>query len=153
MLVIHWSKQNNTSKILSNGISPSKRKNKNIKGIYVFPFLRNKTLTGNWRRNLKTWDNIIGNCNGYIFKLSNEDFPLYAGYWFFNRTDPHEAVVESIEALSAKYGDFFSGYITNKTENGIPYNWDDFEIIIPNKIASKKIIKIVRDKEPKNKKA
>lgn len=153
MLVIHWSKQNNTSKILSNGISPAKRKNKNLKGVYVYPFSRNKTLSGNWKRNLKTWDKIIGNYNGYIFQLTNEDFPLYAGYWFFNRTDPKDAMVENIKELSEKYGEFFSGGIANMTEDGIPYNWDDFEIIVPRRVSPKRIIKIIRDKEPKNKKA
>ncbi len=85
MLVIHWAKQNKTSAILTNGIHPSyprrDREKRDPQGVYVYPFSRNKTLVSNWRRNLKTWDGQLGNYNGFLFRLVEEDFPLIAGYW------------------------------------------------------------------------
>jgi len=157
MLVIHWAKQNTTNIILANGIRPASRKDKetgdpkNSKGVYVYPFSRNKTLIGNWRRNLKTWDTTLGNYNGFLFRLEPEDFPLLAGYWFFNRQEPEEAKIESMQELAKKYGDFFSGEILNKSENGFNYNWTDFEIILPHHIEARRIIKVIRDREPKKK--
>ncbi len=57
MLLIHWSKHKNTTDILKNGIRPKKRKARDeylesIKGVWSFPFTRNKTLNTNWKRNL-----------------------------------------------------------------------------------------------------
>jgi hypothetical protein len=155
MLVIHWAKQNRTSAIKANGLRPAQRRDretgepKNIKGVYVYPFSRNKTLRGNWRRNLKRWDMQLGNYNGFVFRLVPEDFPLFAGYWFFNRSEPQQAEIQSMEELTTKYGGFFSGEIVNMTERGISYNWEDFEIIIPGHITAHRIIRIVRDREPK----
>lgn len=154
MLVIHWAKQNKTNTILANGIRPASRKDretgepKNAKGVYVYPFSRNKTLIGNWRRNLKTWDTTLGNYNGFVFRLEPEDFPLLAGYWFCNRQEPEEAEINSRQELTEKYGDFFSGEIVNKTEDGFNYNWMDFEMILPHHIEARRIIKVIKDREP-----
>src|SRR5216684_1824132 len=99
MLVIHWARHNKTSSILANGFRPSfrnrKGKRRNPAGVYVYPFSRNKTLSGNWRRNLKTWDSKLGNYNGFVFRLVKDDFPLIAGYWFFNRSDFEDGTVLS----------------------------------------------------------
>jgi hypothetical protein len=126
MLVVHWAKHNKTSSILANGIRPSYRRRagarRNPKGVYVYPFSRNRTLIGNWRRNLKTWDARLGNYNGFIFRLVEEDFPLIAGYWFFNRSVPEESIVPSLAVLAERYGDFFSGKILNPSLNGNCYN-------------------------------
>ena len=150
MLVIHWSKQNRTQQILSNGIRPSKRKRSGyIRGVYVYPFSKNRTLSGNWKRNLKSWDHVRGNFNGFVFRLEKEDFPLYAGYWFFNRSNPEDTKVNHLKELEEKYGGFFSGDIVHKTIDGIPINWDDFEIIIPHKITEDRIMKVIRDREPR----
>jgi hypothetical protein len=157
MLVIHWAKQNTTATILANGIRPASRKDKetgeqkNVKGVYVYPYSRNKTLIGIWRRNLKTWDTTLGNYNGFIFRLELVDFPLLAGDWFFNRQDPEKAKINSLEELTEKYGDFFSGEIANKTEDGFSYDWTDFEIILPHYIAARRIIKVIKDRQPKGK--
>jgi hypothetical protein len=152
MLVIHWAKHNKTSSILANGIRPSYRRRdgerKNPKGVYVYPFPRNKSLVGNWRRNLKTWDTRLGNYNGFIFRLAEEDFPLIAGYWFFNRSAPEESTVSSLTELAEKFGDFFSGKILNPSPEGLSYNWEDFEIIVPRHIGPKRIIKVLKDREP-----
>jgi hypothetical protein len=153
MLVIHWANHNRTTSILGNGIRPSYRrrdgKSSNPKGVYVYPFSRNKTLIGTWRRNLKTWDTQLANYNGFVFKLVEEDFPLIAGYWFSNRSAPRECTVSSLEQLSREYGEFFSGKILNPSPKGLSYNWEDFEIIIPRHIHPKRIIKVLRDREPK----
>ena len=153
MLVIHWAKHKKTTSILSNGIRPSYRRRggsrRNPKGVYVYPFSRNKTLVGNWRRNLKTWDTQLGNYNGFIFRLVEEDFPLIAGYWFFNRSLSEESIVPSLSALAEKYGDFFSGEILNPSPEGVGHNWEDFEIVIHRHIEPRRIVKVLKDREPK----
>jgi hypothetical protein len=118
-------------------------------GVYVYPFSTFSTLVGNWRRNLKAWDHKLGNYNGFIFRLAPDDFPLIAGYCFFNRSETERCTVRSLEELSSLYGDFFSGDIANKSEDGIPYNWADFEIVIPRRIEPSRIMKVVRDRPPK----
>ena len=154
MLVIHWAKQNTTANILTYGLRPGYRRQpggarKNPKGVYVYPFSTNRTLCGTWRRNLKRWDNHIANYNGFVFRLHEDDFPILAGYWFFNRSNPVEAWVQSLQELSAQFGDFFSGDIVDKREDGLSYNWEDFEIIIPKHIAPQRIIRVIRDREPR----
>ena len=153
MLVIHWAKQNKTSSILANGIRPSFRsvdgQRYNPKGVYVYPYSRNKTLIGNWRRNLKTWDTNLGNYNGFVFKLEPEDFPVLAGYWFFIRKTPVDHFIKSPKELTSRYGDFFSGKILEYSAEGFSYNRFDFEIIIPKQIEPNRIIKVIRDREPK----
>lgn len=152
MLVVHWAKHNRTSSIRSNGIRPSFRRRhgerKNSKGVYVFPFSRNRTLSGNWRRNLKAWDSKLGNYNGFVFRLTEGDFPLTAGYLFFNRSRYEDSFVLTMKDLSEKYGDFFSGSILEPNDEGFCFNWEDFEIIIPNRIDPKRILKVIRDREP-----
>lgn len=153
MLVIHWAKHNNTSAILANGIRPSsaarRMGTRNPKGVYVYPYSRNKTLAGNWRRNLKNAVGRLGNYNGFIFRLEQEDFPLIAGYWFLNREHTEQCTVHSMEALSALYSDFFSGKILRPDTDGIPYNWTDFEIILPTHVAARRIMTVVKDREPR----
>lgn len=151
MLVIHWARQNKTNTILANGIRPTYRKHKesgerkNAKGVYVYPYSRNKTLIGNWRRNLKVWDTTLGNYNGFVFRLNPSDFPLIAGDWYFNRLNPEAAKITSLQELTENYGDYFSGEIVNQ------WDWTDFEIIIPNHIDANRIMKIIKDREPTTK--
>jgi len=153
MLVVHWAKHNKTTSILANGIRPSfRRRNgerRNIKGVYIYPFPRNKTLAGNWRRNLKTWDTSLGNYNGFVFRLESEDFPLIAGYWFFNRQSSESRTFSSLKELAELLGDFFSGKILEPSPERFGYNWEDFEIIVPCRIEPSRIIKVLKDREPK----
>ncbi len=153
MLVIHWAKHNLTSRILKYGIRPCFRRGsvgrRNPKGVYVYPFSRSSTLNSNWRRNLKVWDRRLGNFNVFVLRLVPEDFPVLAGYWFFNRSDPDEGIIETLDELSDRYGEFFSAEIVNMRENGVPYNWNDFEIIIPRRIAPSRFIKVLKDRPPK----
>jgi hypothetical protein len=153
MLVVHWAKHNKTTSILANGIRPSFRRRdgerKNTKGVYVYPFTRNKTLVGNWRRNLKTWDTNLGNYNGFVFRLESGDFPLIAGYWFLNRQSSDRRTFESLKVLAEFNGDFFSGKILEPSSDGFSYNWEDFEIIAPSRIEPSRIIKVLKDREPK----
>jgi hypothetical protein len=150
MLVIHWARQNSTGHITKNGIRPSSRRD--LKGVYVYPFSMVPTLSGNWRRNLKALDHKLGNYNGFIFRLVPDDFPLIAGYWFFNRSETERCTVHSLDELSSLYGDLFSGEIATKSEDGIFYNWEDFEIIMPRHIESSRIMKIIQDRPPKKSK-
>jgi hypothetical protein len=153
MLVVHWAKHNKTTSILANGIRPSFRRRDgerlNTRGVYVYPFTRNKTLMGNWRRNLKTWDTNLGNYNGFVFRLESGDFPLFAGDWFSNRQSSERCLFESLEELAALHGDFFSGKIVELSPEGFRYNWEDFEIILPYRIEPRRIIKVLKDREPK----
>lgn len=157
MLVIHWARQNQTSSILANGIRPAARKDrhtgerKNAKGVYVYPFSRHKTLVGNWRRNLKNWDAKRGNYNGFVIRLQPEDFPLVAGYWFLNRAELKEGIVTTVEELSTRYGAFFSGDIANHTADGTHFDWTDFEIILRHRVPPQRIIKVIKDREPRPK--
>ena len=157
MLVIHWAMQNKTSVILANGIRPSARKCPNgaacnSKGVYVYPFSRNKTLRGNWRRNLKVWDNGIGNRNGFVFRLEPQDFPLLAGHWVFLQLDPEGGKLKSLQELAERCGDYFSGAVADKVDSfGDGYNWSDFEIIIPRLVEPRRIIKVIKDREPRRK--
>jgi len=152
MLVVHWARHNKTSSILANGIRPSYRPGdgarKNPKGVYVYPFSRQKTLNSNWRRNLKVWDTRLGNYNGFVFRLAEEDFPLIAGYWFFNRSNPEDCIMSSLKVLDEKYGDFFSGKILEPSPEGLVYNWQDFEIIIPRHIKAHRISRVLKDRDP-----
>jgi hypothetical protein len=107
--------------------------------VYVYPFSRNKTLTSNWRRNLKIWDGRLGNYNGFLFRLVEEDFPLIAGYWFFNRSSPPKNTVASLRELTERYGEFFSGEITKPGPDGVSYNWSDFELILPRQVVARRI--------------
>ena len=152
MLVVHWTKQNLTGEVLANGIRPSSRLlppdfhdyRTNPKGVYVYPFSRNKTQVGIWRSQLKTWGEKPANFNGFVFRLVPEDCPLIVGYWFINRNRPRESVVTSLGELTSLYKEFFTGEIVNSE-----YNWTDFEIIVPRRIGPKRILRILKDREPK----
>jgi hypothetical protein len=100
-------------------------------------------MTGNWRRNLKTWDGHLGNYNGFVFRLTAADFPLIAGNWESNRTDPMECVVRSLEEFGPLVKSFFT-----QSNRDIEEEWGDFEIIIPQRIEPKRIMKVIRDREP-----
>lgn len=151
MLVVHWAKQNTTNDILANGIKPASRKlnsdygvcTGNVKGVYVYPFSRNKTQRGVWRRQLKRWDNILGNYNGFVFRLNPSDFPLVVGYWWSNRMSHESNVVDSLGQLHEAWGDIFSSRVVDSG-----YEWEDFEIIVTSQIAPRRIIKVLRDREP-----
>lgn len=142
MLVIHWALQNKTSSILSNGIKQSLRKRASqpkLKGVYVYPFVRNRFLTGTWRRNLKSWNKRMGNYNGFIFRLKSSDFPLHAGSWMLNAKDPAASSISSIKVLSKRHGKFLS--------SGVQTGSDDFEIIIPRHITPDRIIRVIKGRK------
>ena len=162
MLVIHWAHQNQTHRILKDGIRPACRRRKawgglgpkrqiNAKGVYVFPFSRNSTTNSTWRRQLKVWGKGKGNgnMNGFVFKLEEGDFPLHASDWESNRAafaspDRRElqeyCIFQSMDELAAKYG---KAYFTDTNSRE---SYDDFEIIIPRHITSRRIIKIVQER-------
>lgn len=97
---------------------------------------------------MKTWDSKLGNYNGFVFRLTEADFPLIAGYWFLNRSQYEDSLVLTMQDLSEKYGDFFSGSILEPNDEGFYFNWEDFEIILPNRIDPKRILKVLKDREP-----
>jgi len=157
MLVIHWARQNQTSSILANGLRPAARKDrdtgekKNAKGVYAYPFSRHKTLMGVWRRNLKKWDAKCGNYNGFVIRLQPEDFPLLAGFWYANRAAPEEATIHSMEELAERYGEYFSGDAVNRPDDGYANDWNEFEIVLHKHVEPRRIIKVIKDREPKSK--
>ncbi len=74
MLALHWSPAKNTKKILKTGITKSKI------GLYCFPLTNIKSIDTWWAKALKFRRGNIA-YNGFIFKISNEDFPAYFNSW------------------------------------------------------------------------
>ncbi len=146
MLVIHWSKHNLTSRILKNGIRLSEWHGKN-RGVYVYPMTPHSTLNRNWQHNLKVWNNRLGNYNGFVFRLTQKDFPVRASVWALLRSAPEKYIFHSLKELTAFY-DYFFSMISEKQEDLPFYLWDDFEIIIPRRIPPCRIKKVIRDREP-----
>jgi hypothetical protein len=157
MLVIHWAPQNQTSSILANGIRPAARKDRgngegvNSRGVYLYPFSRNKTLVGVWRRNLKKWDVKRGNFNGLVLRLQPEDFPLLAGYWYVIRAEPEAAKITSMQELAERYGEYFSGEAVDRPDDGFANDWNEFEIVLLQHVEPRRIIKLIKDREPRRK--
>lgn len=160
MLVIHWAKQNQTHRILKDGIRPTCRRRRplfqpgpkqqiNAKGVYVFPYSGNSVVNSTWRRQLKKWSNRHANMNGFVFRLEEGDFPLYASDWESNRaafTSPGNrelqeyTMFDSLGQLAARYGkEYF-------TDEGDRCAYDDFEMIIPRHVAANRIIKVIRER-------
>ena len=155
MLLIHWSKHNNTSDIIKNGIKSIRRKNKDydeseLKGVWCFPYTRNKTYNNNWKTNLKSWRKIKTNFNGFVFKLEENDFPIYAGDWLYIAMKPDDHKFHTYSDFINKYGKYFSAENMNfeegKSSNQNDIDLNNFEIIIPNKIESGRIVKIIKDR-------
>lgn len=152
MLLIHWTKQNNTNDIIKNGIKPTRRKNKDydenqLKGVWCFPYTRHKTLNNNWKSNLKSWRNIKSNFNGFVFKLEETDFPIYAGDWFYIAQGPKFHKFACYSDFVNAYGKHFADdkmSLDVGDENQIGYQ--DFEIIIPNRIEAGRIVKVIKDR-------
>jgi len=157
MLIIHWSKHKNTGDILKNGIRPKRRKSKiekenvDIKGVWCYPYTRHKNFNNNWKRNLKTWRQDVANFNGFVFKLEESDFPIYAGNFSLIGCFPKECVYSTYEEFINGYGKYFSpeqmSFELNEknTEEGW-LDYQDFEIIVPNGIDPKRIIKTLKDR-------
>jgi hypothetical protein len=157
MLVIHWSKHNNTNDILKNGIRPKTRKREDstdIKGVWCYPYTRNKTLNGNWKRNLKIWRGDDGNFNGFVFKLEDDDFPIFAGSFAGIGTFPEKSIFDSYELFSRTYGKYFHpNEIDNKNSASDDYaDYQDFELILNKRIDPSRIIKVIKDRTPSNSK-
>ena len=93
---------------------------------------------------MKRWDTILGNYNGFVFRLEESDCPLLVGYWWANREEPKQWTIHSLSELHEKWGDVFSGHAIDAG-----YEWEDFEIVIPEHISRKRIIKVLGDRTPK----
>lgn len=149
MLVIHWTEQNNISDILANGIKPASRLRggKKVRGIWCYPYTRNKVLNNTWKRQLKSWSSRHSNFNGIVFRLDDIDFPFLAGpFWLTNHSE--EALVNSTNQLqnSLKY---FPSTIDLALE--LELDITDYEIILQKHIAPNRIIKIIKDRQPYSK--
>lgn len=157
MLVIHWSRHNNTDDILKNGIRPKTRKKEgapNIKGVWCYPYTRNKTLNSNWKRNLKAWRGDNGNFNGFVFKLEAGDFPIYAGDFVGIGTFPEKSIFDDYESFSKTYGKYFHPEELDKRNTSIDDDYiyyQDFELILNQRIDPSRIIKVIRDRTPDKK--
>ena len=156
MLLIHWTKHKNTSDILKNGIRPKRRKSKDnsnegIKGVWCYPYTRNKSLNNNWKSNLKVWRQNVTNFNGIVFKLEDSDFPIYAGEFSSVGTFPERSIYQNKEAFLKVYGNDFSPkeIFFERNEKTLSEPWldlEDFEVIIPNRIDSSRIVKVITDR-------
>jgi hypothetical protein len=156
MLLIHWSKHNQTGKILKNGIRLSTKKmsdNSSIDGIWCFPYTRNKTLNTRWKSLLKK-DRPTSNYNGFVFKLEAADFPIYAGDFGAISSFPPSKLFETYDLFAEKYGYYFSPKnlsmeFNNQNEvSGVP-DYFDFEIVITKSIKASRIIKVLKDRDLK----
>lgn len=156
MLVIHWSKHNRTDDILKNGIRLKTRKkddSRSIKGVWCYPYTRNKTLNNKWKRNLKTWRGDNGNFNGFVFKLEKKDFPIDAGIFAGIGAFPDKSIFESYENFTAVYGRYFNPdkLDKNSTNDNKDYlDYQDFELILSKRIQADRIIKVILDRTPLN---
>jgi hypothetical protein len=65
------------------------------------------------------------------------------------RSDPDQAIIQTLDELAGLYGEFFSAEILNMRDQGVPYNWNDFEIIIPHRIDPSRFMKVLKDRPPK----
>ena len=169
MLVIHWTRQNATGAILKCGIRPTRRVlrhwswqeagiERNPRGVYCYPYSRNRVSTGTWRRQLKTWDKRLGNYNGVVFRLDEGDFPLHAGHWRDTRFDPDVALVKDARHLAAFIQNYSAAETTSSDESsgtGSPLGpmggaiGGDFEIVVPRVVSSNRILRVLRDRPPK----
>jgi hypothetical protein len=150
MLLIHWTEHNNIKEILANGIRPTRKQRDTlkVKGVWCFPYTRNKSHNNIWKRQLKSWTQRKGNYNGVVFRLSKDDFPLYAGP-FWATVEFEETLAKSEADIKNRMNHFIHG---NTVVDGVDYIDYDFEIILPKKIAPERIIKIIKDRAPRKKK-
>lgn len=159
MLVIHWAKHNRTSDIKANGLRQSTRtrvsisvdksgqlteSKKKIKGLWCYPYTRNKTLNNQWKRNLKTWDKKHTNFNGIVFRLTKDDFPLYAGS-FVATAIGDQALMRNMDELKR----LLENFPTKATSDKDGIDTDDFEIVLISKVKPDRIIKVIKDRPGK----
>lgn len=158
MLLIHWTKQRNTGDILKNGIRPTKRKLSSddeavIKGVWCYPYTRHKSLNNNWKINLKVWEQDLTNFNGIVFKLQPTDFPIYAGEFSLIGWTAETGRCETYEEFKNIYGKAFSPKKTSFEQNEeYLVDYDDFEMILSQRIEPSRIIKVVKDRNKSYKK-
>lgn len=153
MLVIHWAKHNKTGSILKTGIHLSSRKytwrggrlsTPTPRGVYAFPYTRSRHARGVWRRILKEGYLDRGNYNGFVFRLEDDDFPLLAGPWYSVHKDPENHRVRSMEEFTEEFGNLLDEKDRSRT---LSESW--IEIILPYRIAPERILRVLRDREPK----
>ena len=94
----------------------------------------------------------MSNYNGFVFKLEDSDFPIYAGEFAAIGCFPKESKYKNKEEFLNVYGKYFSPQELELelNEKSIEEGWldyQDFEIIIPNRIEGKGIIKIIKDRK------
>lgn len=159
MLVIHWTEHKNIKDIKANGLRPSVRifisdngsgskTEIKDKGIWCYPFTRNKTLNNQWKRNLKIWEGRLSNFNGVVFRLTDEDFPLYAGIFMATAFDKEYTLMQSMDDFKKKITKIPANQLLDFKD--VEIDTDEFEIIILKKIQPERIIKIIKDREKMN---
>jgi hypothetical protein len=156
MLLVHWSKHNHTEKILKSGIRPSRKsisESQFIKGVWCFPFSRNKTLNAGWKSLLKR-DRGSVNYNGFVFRLDKEDFPIYAGDFGIISMQPEARKFRSYDEFVSRYGHYFSPKtmsLESAKDKGPEPDYGDFEIILSKAVAPERIIKLLKDRPSREK--
>jgi hypothetical protein len=158
MLVIHWTKHNKTGDIITNGLRQStrtrisrwvdqtgelKEDKQKIKGLWCYPYTRNKTLNNQWKKNLKAWERQNANFNGVVFRLTKDDFPLYAGS-FIATGQGDQALMRSMDDLKKLMTKFPTKTTIDHDDNEI--DTDEFEIVLTKKVNSDRIVKIIKDR-------
>ncbi|GAB5408540.1 MAG: hypothetical protein BalsKO_09050 [Balneolaceae bacterium] len=88
----------------------------------------------------------------FVFKLEEKDFPIYAGDWFSIAQGPNYHKFICYSEFIKEYGKYFGDKkmsLDANEESQIDYQ--DFEIIIPNRIEADRIIKVIKDRIIKKK--
>jgi hypothetical protein len=119
---------------------------KKIKGLWCYPYTRNKTLNGQWKKNLKSWERRTTNFNGIVFRLTKEDFPLYAGE-FLATGEGDQALVKDMSELKELMIKFPTNSVVDNDQ--LQIDTDEFEIVLTNKVKPERIIKIIKDRTGK----
>ena len=144
MLLIHWTEQSKISDILANGIRPSSRKRnkKHVRGIWCYPYTRNKFLNNLWKRQLKSWSKRHSNFNGIVFRLESNDFPVNAGSFWATGVYPETEI-----KIPNDFQELMKSFPTGKelSEN-LEFDISDFEIILPKRVTPNRIVKIIKDR-------
>ncbi len=149
MLLIHWAKHNLTSRILANGIHPRSGCGTFDSGVYAYPFSVSATANGTWRRHLKMCRGRGGNYNGFVFRLTLEDFPVVARPFYMLGIAPETWVAKTPGELSAILAGQWSAKPVECWDRYLTKDYRELEVILPRRIVPSRILRILRDRQPR----
>lgn len=146
MYVVHWTHHSHVDRITRTGLTPQRREligGTKISGIWVFPYGFNRTVNANWRKTLK--QHRPGNYNGIVFRLTPDDFPLWAGD-FIDETHPMTASARctTLKQLHGRVPTNAAQLDCEEMVSSCAY-WS-FEIILTRRVSRSRIERILKDR-------